>query len=135
MTLDFWQREATRAPQASGDRFVYSASFMWEPGDYDAEFHRLNAMIDEAAKANPGFLGSESWQSPNGARRNAVYYWADLESLEAFSSHPVHLEAKRQYDRWYRGYQIVIARVIRSYGDDAFPHVTQEQQDWRGPGE
>jgi hypothetical protein len=32
-----------------------------EPGEYDTEFHRLNALIDEAATANPGFLGSESW--------------------------------------------------------------------------
>jgi heme-degrading monooxygenase HmoA len=105
---------------------MYSASFIWEPGEYDADFHRLNGLIDEVARALPGFLGSESWQSADGTRRNAVYYWADLESLKEFSSHPTHLEAKRQYDRWYRGYHIVVAEVIRAYGDGAFPHITQE---------
>jgi heme-degrading monooxygenase HmoA len=105
---------------------MYSASFIWEPGEYDADFHRLNGLIDEVARALPGFLGSESWQSADGTRRNAVYYWTDLESLQEFSSHPTHLEAKRQYDRWYRGYHIVVAQVIRAYGDGAFPHITQE---------
>lgn len=107
---------------------MYSAMFIWEPGEYDAEFQRLNALIDEAARANPGFLGSESFQTADGVRRNAVYYWSDLESLEAFAADPVHLEAKRQYDRWYRGYQIVIAEVIRSYGDGAIPHVTTDMK-------
>lgn len=55
-----------------------------------------------------------------------MYYGSDLKSLKAFAADPVHLEAKRQYDRWYRGYQIVIADVIRCYGDGAIPHVTTD---------
>jgi heme-degrading monooxygenase HmoA len=78
------------------------------------------------ARATTGFLGSESWQTGDGVRRSAVYYWSDLESLEAFAAAPVHLEAKRQYDRWYRGYQIVIAEVVRAYGDGGIPHVTTQ---------
>ena len=30
---------------------------------------------------------------------------------------PRHLEAKRQYRKWYAGYQVVISRVERAYGD------------------
>ncbi|MFP5375092.1 MAG: antibiotic biosynthesis monooxygenase family protein [Gammaproteobacteria bacterium] len=103
---------------------MYSASFIWEPGVYDDEFHRLNGLIDSLAKSLPGFLGVESWQSADGKRRNAVYYWDSLDTLKQFSTHPTHQEAKRQYARWYNGYHIVVAEVVRSYGDGAFAHIT-----------
>jgi len=96
---------------------MYSASFIFEPGTYDARFHELNALIDAAARATAGYIGVESWRSADGTRANATYYWSSLEALREFSSHPSHLEAKRQYQRWYRGYHIVIAEVVRSYGD------------------
>lgn len=107
---------------------MYCAMFIWEPGDYDAEFHRLNALIDEVARALPGYLGVESWQNADGSRRCAHYYWADLETLQAFASHPTHQEAKRQYARWYKAYHIVITEVLRSYGDSGFAHITPNQR-------
>lgn len=103
---------------------MYVASFIFEPGQYDSEFHRLNGIIDSVARSLPGFLGAESWQSPDGVRGNATYYWDDLETLKQFASHPAHQEAKRQYSRWYNGYHIVISQVIRSYGDGAWEHTT-----------
>lgn len=105
---------------------MYSASFIWQPGVYDEEFHRLNGLIESVARSLPGFLGTEVWQSADGARRNAVYYWDDLETLGQFSRHPDHQEAKRQYARWYNGYHIVVSEVLRSYGDGAFPHITPD---------
>jgi heme-degrading monooxygenase HmoA len=107
---------------------MYSAAFIYEPGEYDAEFHRLNALIDEVAKGMTSFLGSEAWVSADGKKKNATYYWSDLEALKAFSSHPIHLEAKRQYARWYSGYHIVISEVIRSYGDGALAHITPNER-------
>ena len=106
---------------------MYSAAFIWEPGEYDEEFHRLNKLIDEVAQGMPAFLGVDSWVSPDGKRKNATYYWASLEALKEFSSHTTHLEAKRQYARWYKGYHIVISEVVRSYGDGAFPHITPNE--------
>ena len=103
---------------------MFSAAFIWEPGEYDAEFHRLNAIIDEVARSLPGFLGSETWRSADGSRNNAVYYWDSLDTLKAFSTDPVHQEAKRQYSRWYKGYHIVVSEVLRSYGDGGFTHIT-----------
>ncbi len=103
---------------------MYSVAFIWEPGEYDAEFHRLNDVIDGVARALPGFLGVELWQAVGGTRGNATYYWDSLDTLQAFSTHPVHQEAKRQYARWYAGYHVVVAEVIRSYGDGAFAHAT-----------
>jgi heme-degrading monooxygenase HmoA len=104
---------------------MYCASFIWEPGTYDAEFHRLNDSINKIAQSSEGFLGSESWQSADGLRRCANYYWSDMETLRTFSIHPIHKEAKKQYARWYKGYQIVISEVIRSYGDGNLHHITE----------
>jgi heme-degrading monooxygenase HmoA len=111
-----------------GQLFMYSASFIFEPGQYDAEFHQLNERIDAVARSMQGFLGAESWRSPDGKKNNATYYWATLDALKEFSSHPRHLEAKRQYSRWYDGFHIVISEVIRSYGDCAFSHITPNER-------
>ena len=32
---------------------MYCASFIWEPGNYDSEFHQLNAVIDHNTFATP----------------------------------------------------------------------------------
>jgi len=103
---------------------MYIASFIVDPGQYDSDFHRLNGIIDSVARSLPGFLGAESWQSSDGSRKNATYFWDSLDTLKFFSTHPVHQEAKRQYAQWYKGYHIVISEVIRSYGDGSFGHIT-----------
>jgi heme-degrading monooxygenase HmoA len=103
---------------------MYSAAFIFQPGTYDAEFHRLDALIDEVAHSLPGFLGSETWVSPDGTIKNATYYWTDLETLRAFSKHPDHLEAKRNYAKWYDGYHVIISKVERVYGDGNLQHPT-----------
>ncbi len=103
---------------------MYSAAFIFEPGEYDDEFHRLNELIDDAARATDGFIGTESWQSADGSIRNATYYWQTLEALQEFSRHARHLEAKQQYRKWYKGYHIVVSEVIRSYGDGRIAHLT-----------
>jgi len=111
---------------------MYSVSFIFEPGTYDARFHELNALIDAAARATPGYVGVESWRSADGKRANATYYWDSLEQLREFSRHPKHVEAKLEYAKWYRGYHIVIAQVIRAYGDGGLEHFTPNE---RGPTE
>jgi heme-degrading monooxygenase HmoA len=103
---------------------MYSAAFIFKPGTYDDEFHRLNNLIDAAAIATEGYLGAETWKSPDGDILNAIYYWETLEALQVFSKHPTHLEAKKQYSRWYDGYHIVISEVLRSYGDNTIAHFT-----------
>ncbi len=108
------------------------ASFIFEPGQYDAEFHRLNDIIDSVARSLPGFLGAESWQSSDGGRRNATYFWDSLDTLRTFSTHPVHQDAKRQYAKWYNGYHIVVSELVRSYGDGAFAHITPNERQRAG---
>lgn len=67
---------------------MYSASLIFKTGTLDDEFHRLNGLIDQAANATEGYLGAETWQSPDGACLNAIYYWESLESLNEFSKEP-----------------------------------------------
>ena len=93
------------------------AQFIFKPGTYDEEFHRLDGEIDAYARSLPGFVKVESWVSPDGSVTNAVYYFTDRDSLMQLTKFPQHLEAKRQVDRWYEGYRIVVSEVTRTYGD------------------
>jgi heme-degrading monooxygenase HmoA len=107
---------------------MYTASFIFEPGTYDDKFHALDALIQAAAEATHGYLGQENWKSADGKKINAIYYWASLESLKQFSSHPQHLEAKRQYQLWYKSFHIVISEIVKSYGDGRLAHITPDQR-------
>jgi heme-degrading monooxygenase HmoA len=107
---------------------IYTASFIFDPGTYDDAFHALDALIEAAALATPGYLGNETWVATSSTRRNAVYYWETLEALKSFSNHPKHLEAKRQYLKWYKSFHIVIAQVLRSYGDGRLSHITPNER-------
>lgn len=104
---------------------MLSVSFIFEPKSYDDNFYALDELIQQAADATEGYLGREAWQSGDGTRRNSTYYWRDESSLKSFSTHPKHLEAKRQYSKWYNGYRVVVAEVVRSYGDGGFSHITE----------
>ncbi|SRR6056297_1085771 len=104
---------------------MFSAAFIFRPGTYDDDFHSLDRQIHEAAVSTDGFLGREIWQSPNGALMNVIYYWHSMQALETFSKHPKHLEAKRQYRRWYEGFHVVVSEVRHAYGDGRISHVTR----------
>ncbi|MEM1263659.1 MAG: DUF4188 domain-containing protein [Pseudomonadota bacterium] len=107
---------------------MFSASFIFTERELDAEFLELDGLIAAAASATDGFIGKESWVSTDGARRNAVYYWRDRDALRQFSRHPLHIQAKRQYERWYGGFHVVIAEVVQSYGDGHVSHATPNER-------
>lgn len=91
--------------------------FIFRPGTYDEDFHRLDAQIDAFARSLPGFDHTEKWLSPDGAVANAIYYFEDMASVRELARFPQHLEAKEQVDRWYDGYRIVVSEVTATYGD------------------
>ncbi len=103
---------------------MYSATFIFDKKQYDDEFYTLDNAIAAAAKETAGYLGEESWQNAKTGRVCNVYYWQDLKSLQNLMNHPKHLEAKAQQANWLNGYQIVIAQVIRAYGDGSIAHPT-----------
>ncbi|MES2149470.1 MAG: antibiotic biosynthesis monooxygenase [Pseudomonadota bacterium] len=98
---------------------MYSSTFIFAKKQYDEEFHRLDQTIAAAAKSLPGYLGEEAWENTETGLYSNVYYWDSLEALQALMQHPTHLEAKAAHPRWLDGYKVVIAQVIRSYGDAA----------------
>jgi heme-degrading monooxygenase HmoA len=103
---------------------VFAVSFIFRPGAYDEEFHRLDSATQAIAETTEGFLGSETWWSDDRAVCNAVYYWQDRRQLADFARAIPHRAAKASCDRWYDGYQVVVTEVRGAYGDGRLRHIT-----------
>ena len=101
---------------------MYTATFTFMKGAYDEEFHQLDEKIAVIARRIPGYLGEEAWTSSASELVSTVYYWKTLESLQELMTDPLHLEAKSKYARWINGYQVTVAKVLRSYGDSGISH-------------
>lgn len=101
--------------------------FIFTPGEYDDDFHRLDRQIDAYARSLPGFIAVETWYADDRAIVNASYYFENTESVRELSRFPQHQEAKSQYQRWYDAYQIVVSEITASYGDGRLTHVTQPE--------
>ncbi len=112
---------------------MFSIAFIFKPGAYDDEFHRLDKATEAVAKRTEGFLGSETWWSQDRSVLNAIYYWEDLKHLSDFAQAMTHKEAKANYDRWYDGYQVVVAEVRSVYGDGRIDHITTPIANIRRP--
>ena len=100
---------------------MYSSTFIFATKQFDDAFHRLDEAIATAARSIDGYLGEESWTDTGNGLVSNVYYWQSLESLEALQTlmqHPAHLKAKAAQAQWLNGYQVVIAQVLRTYGDN-----------------
>ena len=102
---------------------MYTATFVFAKKLFDEDFHTLDTTIAEAARALPGYLGEESWENTTTGLVSNVYYWKSLEDLQRLVQHPKHLEAKAGQSKWLAGYQIVIAEVVRVYGDSKLNHL------------
>jgi heme-degrading monooxygenase HmoA len=109
-------------PAGGAAAAVYSSTFIFAKAQFDDEFHRLDALIADAAKATPGYLGEETWENTATGQVSNVYYWSSLEALQTLMTHPAHLQAKAAQARWLAGYQVVISQVLRTYGDARIAH-------------
>ncbi|KVM89328.1 antibiotic biosynthesis monooxygenase family protein [Burkholderia stagnalis] len=96
---------------------MYSSTFIFKAGQYDDEFHCLDQQITEMARAIPGYLGEETWENAGEGLIQNIYYWESEEALQQLIAHPAHREAKAKQARWLDGYRVVIAKVLREYGD------------------
>ena len=81
---------------------VISAQFIFKPGRYDDEFHKLDAEIEAFVATIPVCLGAEKWVGLG-----------------------AHREAKGKYQNWYDGYQIVVSEIEKSYGDGAIETIAK----------
>jgi heme-degrading monooxygenase HmoA len=96
---------------------MYSSTFIFAKKQFDDAFHRLDQEIAAIAKSIPGYLGEETWENPQTGLFSNVYYWSSLEALQVLVDHPRHLEAKAAQANWLAGYQVIISKVIKTYGD------------------
>ena len=103
---------------------MLQAAFMFRPGRSDAEFDALNAQIAACAAGLDGFLGEETWRSPDGTLRLAIYYWRDRQVLDRFVQDTVHRKAKSRQAEWYDGYHVIISEIVSTYGDGRLEHLT-----------
>jgi heme-degrading monooxygenase HmoA len=101
---------------------MFTSTFTFAPGAYDDEFHALDARIAAMARAIPGYLGEETWENAATGLVSNVYYWDSREALQQLMDHPDHREAKQRQARWLKGYQVVIAEVVGTYGDGGIAH-------------
>ena len=83
----------------------------------DQGYGEMTALMEQAARGQPGFLGLEAAREGLGL---TVSYWRDLEAIAAWRRHLDHRGAQRLgRDRWYASYRVRIARVERDYGFQA----------------
>lgn len=101
---------------------MYTATFTFAKGQFDDEFHAVDNVIAQVARSIPGYLGEESWENHATGLISNVYYWKTMDALQELMKHPAHIAAKQRQALWLNGYQVVIAQVIRSYGDGGIPH-------------
>jgi len=101
---------------------MFTSTFTFAKGDYDAEFHALDERIAAVARSIPGYLGEEAWESPATGLISNVYYWDSMQALQQLMEHADHRAAKQAQARWLKGYQVVIAEVVGSYGDGGIAH-------------
>lgn len=101
---------------------MYSSTFTFAKGEFDDAFHKLDAQIAQLAQSIPGYLGEEVWKNPSTGLMANVYYWESMDALRALIQHPAHIVAKQQQSKWLNGYQVVIAEVVRVYGDGGIAH-------------
>ncbi len=95
---------------------MFSSTFIFAKKEFDDEFHELDGIIADAAKSIPGYIGEECWESPTTGLTSNVYYWENLEALDKLMKHPKHQEAKLKNMRWLESYKVVIAEVVKEYG-------------------
>jgi heme-degrading monooxygenase HmoA len=79
------------------------------------------------ARAIPGYLGEETWENPSTGLVSNVYYWDSMAALQQLMGDPAHREAKAAQAKWLKGYQVVIAEVVRSYGDGGITHPLKDR--------
>ncbi|MEW2386589.1 antibiotic biosynthesis monooxygenase [Micromonospora sp. NPDC047707] len=87
----------------------------WHTGEDLEGYAETAVQMVQAAESQPGYLGRESLEGPDGHELTVVYYTTD-EAIRRWREIAEHLVAQRLgRERWYEAYEVRIARVERSY--------------------
>ncbi|OWY28200.1 antibiotic biosynthesis monooxygenase family protein [Herbaspirillum robiniae] len=101
---------------------MYCSTFTFAKGEYDDQFFSLDNAISQVAKSIDGYAGEEAWSNTEDGLLSNTYYWHTMEALQQLISHPLHIQAKQQQAKWLRGYQVVISKVLGTYGSTGMQH-------------
>lgn len=102
---------------------MYVVIFRAVARQLDEEYSRVAAQLRELALSRFGCL--EFVALNEDGQEVALSYWPDLDSIRAWKADADHLLAQQLgRERWYAGYRVQIAEVVRDY---AFPASTGEQ--------
>ena len=76
-------------------------------------YYEMNAVMNELALQQDGFLGMEDAGSEIGI---SISYWSSLEAIKRWKDNLDHQKAQREgQKRWYSQYKVRIAKVERDY--------------------
>jgi len=80
------------------------------------EYRAMLARMDEIVTALPGYISSEDFISEDGSRDLSILSFKSLEALEAWRTHPEHLEAQRlARELYFESYHIQVLTTVREY--------------------
>ena len=94
----------------------YAAIFAYQRTEGEDGYDAMAERQAELVQQQPGFLAVESVQGSDGIGM-VVVYWKDAESITNWKNQALHLEAQKLGRlRWYKRYQVRVAKVERAYG-------------------
>ena len=93
----------------------YAVIFTAQRTAGDHGYDSMAKRMEELSKQQPGYLGIESAEDPQGFEIT-VSYWESEECILAWKAHLEHRVAQQQGRKlWYEHYEIRVARVERAY--------------------
>lgn len=96
----------------------YAVIFTSTLSDFQLGYDIMSDRMRELAAQQPGYLGIESFRSPDG-KGVTISYWEDLAAIQAWKQNPEHQTAQELGKiQWYQNYSIEIARIESGYSFD-----------------
>ncbi|HAW26549.1 antibiotic biosynthesis monooxygenase family protein [Gimesia maris] len=96
----------------------YAVIFTSTLSDSQEGYDAMSDRMLELAAQQPGYLGIESFRSPDG-KGVTISYWEDLNAITAWKQNPEHQSAQELgKTQWYQNYSIEIARIESGYSFD-----------------
>jgi heme-degrading monooxygenase HmoA len=93
----------------------YAVIFTSKRTDEEQGYGAMSDRMTELALEQPGCLGAETVRDADGLGIT-VSYWVDENSVSSWKTQAEHLVAQRLgKERWYKHYELRIARVERAY--------------------
>ena len=77
------------------------------------DYEKMSQIMSDLAMQQDGFLGLESARNQVGI---TISYWKDLASIQKWKANLAHAQAQKLgKEKWYKHYQVRIAKVERDY--------------------